>query len=111
MPQEPQSVKLRGGLENTASTVRVEDDGRLVIEFYDFSSEAQSAFGNDVAYLVTVAPAEVSRVALLLGVAENEAAGPPLLERMNERFFSYFDAKKWLDENAIPYVEAFDSWA
>src|SRR5690606_30042714 len=51
-------VKLRGLLERTASTVEVRSDGALVVELYDFSPNAHAWFGNDVAFLLTVAAGE-----------------------------------------------------
>lgn len=45
------SVKLKGVLKSTASSVEIKIDGRLVAELYDFNNEAEKRLGNDVAFL------------------------------------------------------------
>jgi hypothetical protein len=33
------------------------------------------------------------------------------LQRLQERFESYFEIKRWFDENNIAYQRTFDTWA
>jgi hypothetical protein len=46
-----EKVKLAGGPKKTITWM---EDGRLKIEFYDFSELAQNMFGNEVAYTLSI---------------------------------------------------------
>ncbi|HEV3089521.1 MAG TPA: hypothetical protein VGX96_20125 [Candidatus Elarobacter sp.] len=113
---ELERVKLRGGLDRTASWVYVTDDGTLVTELYDFSPDAEKWLGNDVAFLLHVAAADKARVlSALRGEAfatgsdrERDAA---LLESLRERFDDYYAVKEWLDQRGIAYRKEFEPWA
>lgn len=101
---------MRGGLDRTASSVILKDDGSLVVELYDFSDEAERHFGNDVALLVTVGAAEKRTVLERLG-GERLAGDDELLRLVEGRFGDYFELVRWLDENGVPYHKGFDAWA
>jgi hypothetical protein len=45
-------VKLTGGLEKTVTWIWLEER-QLKVEYYDFSEDAQDAFGKDIAYILT----------------------------------------------------------
>ena len=64
-----EKVKLRGGPEKTVTWIWLEN-GHLKVEFYDFSELAQSMFGNDIAYTITVSNMET----LLRISGQNEAS-------------------------------------
>lgn len=70
--------------------VWIEDDGSLVIEFYDYSEDAQKCIGNDIAYILTVPPSEIGKV---------------LLELFAERFASYFAVQEWLTLKDISFAK------
>lgn len=83
-------IRLSGGLDKTVTWAWLEDDGNLVIEYYDHSEEAERFLGNDVAYILTVPANEVPHVLLTL---------------FSERFASYFDAKAWLEAKEISFAK------
>jgi hypothetical protein len=76
----------------------------LKVEFYDFSETAQNTFGNDIAYTMTVN--ELTKVFSLS--KQSEAT---FLQWMSEHFRSYFNIKKWLEENEINFSIEKESWA
>ena len=96
-------VKLQGGPEKTATWIWLEA-GKLKIEFYDFSETAQRMFGNDIAYILTIY--EMSE--LYSRASQDEDS---LVHWMTENFKSYFDVKKWLEENGIGFHKEVDPWA
>lgn len=99
-------LKLTGGPEKTATWIWLEPEkgGQLKVEYYDFSELAQRTFGNDIAYTITVD--EMSK--LLSLIEQGEAA---LIKWMSGKFHSYFDIKRWLDENEIGFSMERESWA
>lgn len=103
-------------MPSTATWVKLSPDGTLLVEFYDYSQQAQSSFGNDVAYVLTVQPPETLKLwSLFIDVEERPATTLPdailFLQRLQERFESYFEIKRWFDENNIAYQRTFDTWA
>jgi hypothetical protein len=109
-------VELKGGLKHTASSVKIKHDGSLVVELYDFSDDAQQWLGNDVAFLLKVSLADKSRMLSCLLEGQTKMPGPLerdalLLQLLKEQFDSYYEVKRWLDKNKIPYEKEFDPWA
>jgi hypothetical protein len=106
-------VRLQGGLDRTASWVCVDDEGRLVVECFDFSEDAHDFFGNDVAFTLTVDAALKPAILARLDVAEPDAGNVDdvLLETILARFESYFAVKDWLERERIPFAGAFDPHA
>jgi len=109
-------VDLKGGLKHTASSVHIKSDGSLVIELYDFSSEAEKWLGNEVAFLLKVSPVAKSKMLSCLLEGQNQMLDEShdddlLLRLIEERFTDYFKVKQWLEENKIPYEKGFDPWA
>lgn len=102
-------IKLSGSPEGSTSWVYVTEDGSLVVEFYDYG-EARDHFGTDVAFLVTVPPAWKPQVLERLDVVV-DYSDRTLLDRLAERFGSYFEIKAWLEAERIPFHHEFDSWA
>jgi hypothetical protein len=94
---------LTGGPEKTATWIWLEH-GLLKVEFYDFSELAQQMFGNDIAYTLTV-----DGMKRLFSIAEQEESS--LVEWMAEKFRSYFDIKRWLEEHGIDFSLERESWA
>ena len=96
-------VRLPGGPEKTVTWIWLEA-GKLRIEFYDFSELAQTMFGNDIAYTLTV-----DEMSELYSRARQDETS--LVHWMTENFKSYFDVKKWLEENGIGFHKEVDPWA
>ena len=99
-------VKLTGGPEKTVTWIWLDPEtgGQLKVEFYDFSELAQRMFGNDIAYTITVD--EMSKLFSLTKQSETS-----LIPWMTENFKSYFEIKKWLEENRIAFSIERESWA
>jgi hypothetical protein len=109
-------ILLPGGPDHSASWVEIAGDGRMAIEFYDHSDEAQTAFGNDVAYLLTIAAGDSDTV--LYRLLDDHPTIPAatdmnslLLSLIARKFTSYFDLKEWLEAESIPFARTFSSWA
>ncbi len=107
-------VKLRGVLAHTASWAIVGDDGRLVVELYDFSPEAHRWLGNDVAFLLEldVAAKDVALTRLFGGRPPNGADRDALLlQLVAEQFDDYYAIQQWLNDQGIPFRKQFEPWA
>ena len=107
------SVRLRGILHQTASWARILEDGALELEFFDYSSEAHSSLGNDVAWTYRVEACEKARVCHLLAAAGGTPVegDPAMLDAIVKMFGDTWRVRDWLKEQSIPYAETFDSWA
>ncbi|MCC6368033.1 MAG: hypothetical protein IT165_31295 [Bryobacterales bacterium] len=112
-PEARLSVKLRSPWDKSAAWARVLTDGRLELELYDFSPEAQAHMGNDVAWMYRVSPVHMPKLYELL----EKRTGSPivndemLLQVIAETFAHAHAVRDWLRENTIPFEEEFDSWA
>jgi hypothetical protein len=109
-------VKLATNLPGSATWARIEQDGRLVVEFYDFGEQARDCFGGDVAYLLIVAPENKSLILSKLEPAApaTSAQTDPdvrLLTLLQQRFDSYFRIQEWFQANGIPFEKVFDDMA
>ena len=108
-------VKLRGVLDRTASSAEIDTAGNLVVELYDFSSEAQRMLGNDVAFQLVLDRVGKDAVLERLGPAQAAHASADrdglLLALVEERFADYYAIKQWLEEQGIPYRKVFEPWA
>jgi hypothetical protein len=106
--------KLKGGLKGAASWVSIKEDGSLEVETFDYSDGANSSFGNDVAFMVTVDPEHFPALLERLewkGEYPGEVGLAGLLEAVQQRFSNYFDFKDWLGKQGIPFSTQFDSRA
>lgn len=108
-----QSVKLTGGPQKTTTWVKISGDGEIVVELYDFSEEAHSFLGNDVAYMLKIEAPEKKKILSRLSGEEGDesALDEKILTLFLARFSSYFEIKEWLKKNDIAYKKTFDSWA
>ena len=109
-------VDLKGGLKHTTSSAQIKSDGSLVIELYDFSSEAEKWLGNEVAFLLKVSPGDKSKMLSCLLAGQNQMLDEfqeddLLLQLIGERFTDYYEVKQWIEENKIPHEKEFDPWA
>lgn len=99
----PEKIRLTGGPEKTVTWIWLEEE-QLKVELYDFSETAQRMVGNDIAYTITVE--EITKLHSL-----NEKDEELLIKWMSEEFHSYFEIKRWLEENGIGFSVAIESWA
>jgi hypothetical protein len=98
-----EKFKLTGGPDQAVTWIWLED-GLLKVEYYDFSQEAHTFFGNDIAWTITVH--DMNK--LYSTVNKDEAS---LIAWMERCFKSYFDIKHWLEENGIDFNIERESWA
>jgi hypothetical protein len=107
------TVRMNGGLEHTTSWARVLEDGRIELEFFDFSSTAQDCFGNDVAWMYRI---DASHRPQLLALLEKKTGtaipdDQAMLDAFAAGFRDAWAVRDWLKDQDIPYDEEFDSWA
>ena len=95
--------KLAEGPDKTVTWIWLQD-GVLKVEYYDFSDEAHTFFGNDIAWTITVQDIEK-----LLSIVNKDAE--TLIPWMEQYFKSYFGIKQWLEENGIEFTTDRESWA
>jgi hypothetical protein len=96
-------VQLNGGPEKSTTWIWLED-GRLKVEYYDYSEPANTFFGNDIAWTITVKDMD----SLYSSLGQNEAT---LISWMEHYFKSYFGIKQWLEEHEIDFRIERESWA
>ena len=108
-------VKLRGVLAQTASSATIGDDGNLVIELYDFSADAHTWLGNDVAFLLVLGAAAKEMMLTCLFGDQPPPNGSDrdalLLHLVAERFDDYYAVQQWLNDQGIPFRKQFEPWA
>ena len=99
-----EKVKLSGGPEKTVTWIWLDNNGQLKVEFYDFSETAQTMFGNDIAYTITV-----DEMDKLFSAAKQDASS--VIGWIAQSFQSYFVLKHWLEEHEIGFSIERESWA
>jgi len=107
------TLGMRSG---SISTAAIRGDGHLVVDRYDSDDDSDRWFGNDVASLVIVSADDKPKVlSCLMEMRENKPypgdEDELLLVLMRDRFESYYQFKRWLEENRIPFESKFDPWA
>jgi hypothetical protein len=113
-PPDSERVTLRGGLPGTATFLYTGADGSLIVELYDHSPQAEEHFGNEVAFLLHVAPEHKAQLLTLLrdpAAFPGDGSDAELLALLHDWFRDYHDVQRWLDANNIPYRKTFDSRA
>jgi hypothetical protein len=98
-----EKVKLVGGADKTVTWIWLEN-GRLKVEYYDFSEPAQKFFGNDIAWTITVN--EMDKLFSTVNQTKDS-----IIPWMQGYFKSYFGIKHWLEENGIGFTIERESWA
>lgn len=101
-------LELTGSLPQTVTWVYIGDDGRLTIEWYDYSDEAESMMGGDVAFLLYVDAAGKHQIGTLLEDAAAASSDAALLRLLQQRFGNYHEIKAWLIAQNVPFEAAFD---
>lgn len=108
-------IKLKSPFtgKHSTATAAVLEDGRIQLDLYDFSEEAQSSMGNDVAWYWRVEAAQIPRLIELLEEKTGTAIpdDKALLEAFARNFPHVHAIRDWFKEKWIPYEEQFDSWA
>lgn len=101
-----EKIRLAGGLEKTVTWVWLDPEtgGKLKVEYYDFSGDAQQMFGNDIAYTLTV-----TEIDKLYSVAKLDEV--IIIQWCVENFKTYFAIKKWLEDNDIGFNVEIESHA
>ncbi len=108
-------IKLVSPFQGTQSSAwaSVLVDGRIELGLFDFSPEAQSSMGHDVAWYWRIESAHKPRLIALL--EERTGTAIPDDQAMLEAFAQHFPhvhaVRNWLKEKWIPYEEIFDSSA
>jgi hypothetical protein len=107
------SVKMKRPAAHTASWAKILVDGRIELEYFDFSEEAHDTFGNDVAYMYHVELADKPRLVELLEERTRSAISgdQAVLDAFADEFPDVWSIKNWLAEKQVPFTKEFDSWA
>lgn len=95
------------------STAAIRSDGCLVVDRYDSDDDSERWFGNDVMSLVIVSIKNKRKVlSCLMEMRENKPypndKDKLLLALIRDQFKSYYQFKKWLEVNKIPFEWKFD---
>lgn len=98
-----EKVQLNGGPSQSTTWIWLEN-GKLRVDYYDFSEPAQKLFGNDIAWTITVNDMDE----FLSTVNQSEST---LISWMESYFKSYFGIKQWLEEHEIDFSIERESWA
>ena len=101
------SVDLKAPWSGASAWASINGNGDLELELFDYSDEAASSLGGDVAWIWTVEKKEISRITNLLGVCGKTA----MLNAFAERFANVHAVRDWLKAQGIPVHEKFDSQA
>lgn len=109
-------IKLQEVLPKTSTTVYLKADESLYIDHYDFSSDANDRFGNDIAFTVRISKAEKEKwFAILMkeaiGFSGDTNDASAIFELIAKRFSSFFQLKNDLKEKGIEIKEETDGWA
>jgi hypothetical protein len=114
-PDESKRVRLSGGPEDSSSYAVIREDGRLVIETYDF---AEDSLGNRVVNGAFFLFFDCAAKGKMLELLEKDAPvsrsrgdeDVSLLRLLEKCFTGYFQVKQWCESNAIPYRKEVDDW-
>jgi hypothetical protein len=112
-PKVRLEIKLKSSWKQSSAWARVLEDGRIELELYDFSQDAQDHMGNDVAWIWRVETARIPRLLKLLEERTGTAIrdDQALLDAFARNFPHVHAIRDWFKEKWIPYEEKFDSWA
>ena len=103
-------MKIRSPWEKSSAWARVITDGSLELELYDFSPQAQSSMGGDVAWIWTVEAQDMPQLLSLLPSQAREG-DQGLLTMLILSFMDVHAIRDWIREQKIPLREDFDSSA
>jgi hypothetical protein len=95
------SVKMLNHLDQTSNTAQILEDGRLKIDHYDFSQEAEDQFGNDVAFMIYISPEYKQN---LLELLQKENQYNALGENTDDCLLDIL-SKKWDYHSFLTWIE------
>jgi hypothetical protein len=106
------AVKLRGVLPGTTSWVRILEDGRIELEYYDGSAGAEDHFAGDVAWIYRISASDQSLLYELLQKHTNAPITDDrmLLDALVGSFKDAWAIRHWLKEENFSCEREFDSW-
>jgi hypothetical protein len=103
-------MKIRSPWPKSSAWARILTDGSLELELYDFSSEAASSLGGDVAWIWTVDAVDIPQLLSYLP-AQASDGDQALLTMLILSFTDVHAIRDWIRKKQIPLREAFDSQA
>lgn len=105
-------VKLKGNVPNSVSWIRLLEDGRIELEYFDRGAGSEDHFGGDVAWMYRVSASDEPRLRGLLEKQANAAITDDraLLGTLAQAFPDAWAIRHWLREKGIRFEEEFDSW-
>jgi hypothetical protein len=103
-------IKIRSPWEKSSAWARVITDGSLELELYDFSLQAASSMGGDLAWIWTVQASDMPQVLSHLPAMASES-DRGLLTVLAGSFTDVHAIRDWIREKEIPLREDFDSQA
>ncbi|HEY5409388.1 MAG TPA: hypothetical protein VIJ94_01560 [Caulobacteraceae bacterium] len=86
-----------------AHSIYGREDGCLVVEWYDFGEEVPYESAN----MLVMTAAEQAVLGEAIGLSPNTSAGE-LAAALADRFPSYWDIRRFLDERRLPYTHSVD---
>ena len=84
---EGERLTLRSSPEKSVTWLYIRQDGSLVVEWYDYSSDAQCHFGNDVAFLLIVASTDKVKIWSLLAEQQNSASDAAMSDGIIKTYY------------------------
>lgn len=107
-----QERKIREG-EGRVTSIRFDQERSLLLSYYDFSSEAQSFVGSDVAYDMIIPYESLPDVFRLIGIEDlqPDMSNDRILEILEMQFRGFFTFKHLLEDAKIKHKCERDHWA
>jgi hypothetical protein len=99
-------VRLSDNEKGNAHSAYFDEEGRLVVEWYEFSEKAPY----EHATMLIFNQVEQEALAGALGVPPEKQIGEALLVAIRERFDSYFAVRKFADQKRLPYKWHVNFW-
>ena len=110
--QTRRAVKLKGILPGTTSWVRILEDGRIEVEYFDGNAGAEDHSAGDVAWIYRISASDQSHLYELLRKHTTAAVTDDrtMLDTFVSAFKDAWAIRHWLKENNFPLEREFDSW-
>ncbi len=103
-------MKIRSPWPKSSAWARIITDGSLELELYDFSSQAESSMGGDVAWIWTVEADDIPQLLSHLPAQAGDG-DQALLTMLILSFTDVHAIRDWIRKKQIPLREDFDSQA
>ena len=106
------TVALKGTLPDTTSWVRILEDGRIEVEYYERNAGAEDHFGGDVAWIYRISAGERSHLYERLQKHTDAAITDDrtLVNAFVNNFKDAWALRDWLKQQRIPFEQEFESW-